>query len=165
MTNSASDKTSQARNQRTLGFFREEGLYSRFEKPSGFVKVLLQMLIGAGIVLLLALKLVDRYFDGLALIRRLPHLANTLSVGTLDLVGRGLAYAAGVELACMLFTPGPDEAIEPLIAGLASAILLAISNLGDPKLEAAATIGLYVVILAGLFLMREIFLGKRRSPP
>lgn len=113
MTNSASDKTSQARHQRTLGFFREEGLYSRFEKPAGFVKVLLQMLIGAGIVLLLALKLVDRYFDGLALIRRLPHLANALSVGTLDLVGRGLAYAAGVELACMLSLRVPMKRSSP----------------------------------------------------
>ena len=42
--------------------------------------------------------------------------------------GRMLIYSAGVELAYMLFTPGPDEAIEPVLLGLASSVLIIISD-------------------------------------
>lgn len=46
----------------------------------------------------------------------------------LAIVAYGLSIAAGIELAYMLFTPGPDETVEPLIMGVSSTLLLLISK-------------------------------------
>jgi hypothetical protein len=76
-------------------------------------------------------------------------------------VAIGLALAAVVELTYTLFTDGPDEALDPLILGLSSFLLLKIS---DPKtgltLSNAGTIILFVVALAALFIVRELFIER-----
>lgn len=123
----------------------------------------LQGFIAIGIVSLLAVKLgyhVFKSFD-YQLFDAFPYFKEIVRLSTLDLVARALAYSAGVDLAFMLFTPGPDEAIEPLMVGLASAILFSISNIsGTANLELAKEIGLYVLILFFLFFMKALFISK-----
>ena len=51
-----------------------------------------------------------------------------------------------VELAYMLFTPGPDEAVQPIVTGVAAFILYALSK--DPeKLGNNQIIGIALMIL------------------
>jgi hypothetical protein len=102
------------------------------------------MAIGVAIVLLLVLRLL-RYvgiaWDGLP------------DSPPLVLVGEGLAISAGVELAYMLFTPGPDEAIEPVMLGIAAAILIVAS---DPALDLDRA---FIVLLLALAL--AVMVGLR----
>jgi hypothetical protein len=93
-------------------------------------KIVLQMAIGVTIVLLLIIKAISHS----------PYLHNLLEVTlpiptqlawehkTLEIVAKGLAYSAGVDLAYMLFTPGPDEAFEPVVLALASGVILLASE-------------------------------------
>jgi hypothetical protein len=71
--------------------------------------------------------------------------------------------SAGIELAYMLFTPGPDEAVEPLILGLASAALLTASkdSLGVPD---AAVIGIACLAMALLFYVRKKYIPSEPPP-
>ncbi len=86
-----------------------------------------QFLIGAwmfGFLLLKGLTILGLWPGGLgddlqAAVRAAP---------VLGLVSGALLAAAAVELAYMLFTPGPDEAIDPLILGLAGTTILALSH-------------------------------------
>jgi hypothetical protein len=131
---------------------RKDGsdLYSATKSPAKWLKAIAQMLIGVGTL------------ATLMVVVWIPHLR---SVGIAELalrvVGTGLALSAVVELTYTLFTDGPDEALDPLTLGLSSFILLKIS---DPKtglsVSNASTITLLVVALAGLFVLRKIFIGE-----
>lgn len=125
-------------------------LYKTTEGPAEWLKALVQMVIGVGTLITI---IVLVWF---------PHLR---SIGIAELalrvIGTGLALAAVVELTYTLFTGGPDEALDPLILGLSSFILIKIS---DPdtglSVSNAGTIILLVVALAGLFTLRAIFIGR-----
>lgn len=126
-------------------------------------KKILQATIAGGIIILLVVKLGYHVFKSFncPIFDAVPYLKEIVRLSTLDLVARALAYSAGVDLAYMLFTPGPDEAIEPLILGLASAILFSISNISSiDNLELAKEIGLYVLILFFLFFMKSLFIPE-----
>lgn len=125
------------------------------------IKDILQGAIALSIVILLVIKVIYHLLRSLNcdVFANFEYFEDIIRLSTLDLVARALAYSAGVDLAYMLFTPGPDEAIEPLILGLASAILFSISNISDiADLELAKEIGLYVLILFFLFLMKAVFI-------
>ena len=72
------------------------------------------------------------------------------------IVGYGLALSAGIELAYMLFTPGPDEAVEPLIHASASAALLVLSSDLD-SWQAILTLVVLIASIGGLFWIRREF--------
>ena len=74
---------------------------------------------------------------------------------TLDMVGQALAYSAGIELAYTLFTPGPDEALDPVMMGLAAAILLGVSQIEKLTVPGGVSAMLYCIALAGLFAIRK----------
>jgi hypothetical protein len=118
------------------------------------VKKFLQVIIAIGILILLILKLL--YHLGIFPIDFV--LNPLLAQKTLQIVGECLAFSAAVDLAYMLLTPGPDEAIEPLILGLASAILFSISRIDERNITLAFEIGLYVLVLAILFIMKALFI-------
>ncbi|WFW59116.1 hypothetical protein NFJ76_15190 [Citrobacter freundii] len=62
-------------------------------------------------------------------IKNLPQLINfTLKFKTLMYVAAALALSCGIQLAYMLVTEGPDEAVEPIMLGIASTILLVLSS-------------------------------------
>lgn len=137
----------------------EHALYQWLGGPAESVKIALQMIIGAGIVGLLILKVASSF----GLPSWLPGpVTATLKQDTLEIVAHGLMYSAGVELAYMLFTPGPDEAVEPVLLGLASAVLLTISNDGDSVLN-MLNVAVMCAAIAGLFYVKDRFLKKRRK--
>jgi hypothetical protein len=78
----------------------------------------------------------------------------------LDIVGNALALSAGVELAYMLFTPGPDEAVRPVILGLAATILLLISGLPGITWQSGLGVLLLVVTMAVLFAVNKKYVDK-----
>ena len=81
-------------------------------------------------------------------------------VATLEIIGNALIYSTAIELAYTLFTDGPDEAVAPLITGVAAAILIGAS---DPKQftpAGAGTVAILLVVLAGLFLIQKLFVEK-----
>ena len=121
----------------------DHDLYTKWKPKALSIKIGLQMLIGLAIVVLLAMKL-------------LLHLINfptfflfeiLITHHPLQIVGYALALSAGIELAYMLYTPGPDEAIEPLILGMSSAVLLVISEKKIVGYDVALTV---LVLTAGI---------------
>ena len=78
----------------------------------------------------------------------------------LELVAIALAYSSGFELAYTLFTAGPDEAVEPVIMGLAAAMLLGFSKLEKIDVLAGCGAVVFVIAMAGLFLIRDHFLPE-----
>jgi hypothetical protein len=129
---------------------RGEALYAAAEPPAQWMKALVQMIIGVGTVIALVVLI---WF---------PHIRNGgVAEFALRIVAVGLALAAVVELTYTLFTDGPDEALDPLILGLSSFLLLKISN---PKtgltLSNAGTIILFIIALGALFAVREFFIDR-----
>lgn len=117
------------------------------------IKVILQMLIGVGIIIFIGLKLIGfitwaRQFAFIDAIHKLQ---------TLDIIGQALIVASAIELAYTLFTDGPDEAVDPLIMGLAATVLLGIAKIKHDSLKLAGEIAIYVAILIGLFFVRKKF--------
>jgi hypothetical protein len=69
-----------------------------------------------------------------------------LSQNTLSIIGDGLALSAGIDLAYMLFTPGPDEVITPLLTAISATVVLIISN--DDKLNLQMIEGVFLLIIS-----------------
>ena len=65
--------------------------------------------------------------------------------------------STGVDLAYMLFTPGPDEALDPVMTGLAAAILLGVGQLDFSKIQVGQGVALFLAAgsLAGLFATKK----------
>jgi len=71
----------------------------------------------------------------------------------LQIVSIGLGAATAVELAYMLFTPGPDEAIQPVMMGIASFVLYALSIYDNEKTSGETLIGITILVLCIPILM------------
>ena len=131
--------------------------YKLFQPWAQFVKILAQMVIGLTLFLALIIKPFLHAFFPQSMWLIYPVIINT---PTLTIVSWGLALSAGIELSYMLFTPGPDEAVEPLILGFASAILLLISEndkIENASWEYALLILCYSGVLSLLFFVKNKF--------
>jgi hypothetical protein len=132
-------------------------LYSWFKPNIRDLKVLLQMIGGFGLICILVSKLSCRSV-GVGCFQN-DYLSSLYTLDTLRIVSLALAYSSGIELAYMLFTPGPDEAVTPLIMGLAAGILYAVSSIdhadqsGDLKI--ALSVGVLTLALALLFFIKN----------
>jgi hypothetical protein len=144
-------------------------LHTAVQPYAESVKVVLQMFIGGGLAAVILLKLLNHVGIGFAL----PFLVDQVYARpTLKIVGLALAYSSALELAHALFTQGPDEAVEPLIMGLAAAILVVVSSISTIDLVRSSGIALLVAALAGLFVIRQFFIvhggwrwdGRPREP-
>jgi hypothetical protein len=131
------------------------------------LKILVQFLLGVMIFCLLVLRILHLagvfknspiQIGGFAFSKEISQFAFETKV--LDIVGRALALSAGVELGYMLFTPGPDEAVQPVIVGLAATILLLISGISDITWQSGLGILLLVVTLAVLFAVNKKYVDK-----
>jgi hypothetical protein len=83
-----------------------------------------------------------------------------LSIPVLELAGKGLLVTTAIDLAYMLFTPGPDEAVEPVITGIAAFVLIALSQdliLDGPRLIGVA---LMILMIPVLFYVKKIFIER-----
>jgi hypothetical protein len=152
----------------------ESKLYDLFKSHARDIKVILQMLVGGILALLIILKFIHHFFVLHLLIGQVTGFWSypiaflhtfVYSVPTLDIVAFALAYAAAFELAYTLFTPGPDEAVEPLITGLAAVILFLISRISTVTFNNAGGITLLVVALIGLFVLRFYFIQEKTGLP
>jgi hypothetical protein len=74
-------------------------------------------------------------------------------------IGAGLAAAAVIDLAYTLFTPGPDEALDPLMLGLAASMLVLVGGLDTKDLSLGRAVGLLALglLLTVLFVTRLMF--------
>ena len=128
------------------------------------VKIIFQMMIGLGLAILIVLRLWWR-IKGANCAPLSTGFRLFCRLGILDLVGQALLYATGIELAYTLFTPGPDEAVEPLIMGVAATVLLGIAktNFDTINIWFAVTIAIYVAILAVLFKVKERFIEDKKD--
>jgi hypothetical protein len=70
-------------------------------------------------------------------------------------IAYALAVAAAIELAYTLFTPGPDEALDPLMLGLSSALLLLVTKGGSSPVARFSGVLIGVAALGALFFIRH----------
>lgn len=138
---------------RKLSADERHALYNEYERYAESIKITIQMLIGIILGLSLLLKVFANVLDALGN----PSLHSIAILPPLDLVAYGLFFSTGVDLAYMLFTPGPDEAIDPLMTGLAAAILLGIGQIDYKKIQVQHGIILFLAVgaLAGLFAIKR----------
>ncbi len=153
-------------------------MYDNWKPVVEPIKVCAQMIIGFLIFFVLILKVIF-YISGIDFSPQLDCSLQLYRSSRLDwlwelfqdiknrsilnLVAIGLALSAGVELAYMLFTPGPDEAIEPLILGLSSATLLIISKIDGSSWEAALSVAVFSTAIVGLFWARNKLVNDRND--
>ncbi|MGE1159074.1 hypothetical protein ACQJ0H_09790 [Pantoea agglomerans] len=90
-----------------------------------------------------------------------PLVAHIRHIKTLTYVANALAISCGLQLAYMLITEGPDEAIEPIMLGVASVILLILSTVEPSQWNIYNSISIIMLIL-GIFLLHYIS-GKIRE--
>ncbi|WP_336855084.1 hypothetical protein [Pseudescherichia vulneris] len=92
--------------------------------------------------------------------------AQLLHINTLLYVASALALSSGIQLAYMLVTHGPDEAIEPVMLGIASAVLLILSKV-DPEewtVQYAFVLLIMIICIAILFSL-SVWMSKGAKPP
>lgn len=80
-------------------------------------------------------------------------------------IADALAAATAVQLVFTLFTPGPDEALDPALLALAAALLLQLGKVEKFNLEEGAAIVLYSAALGILFLVRVFLAPDEDKPP
>ncbi|RUT72931.1 hypothetical protein [Ancylomarina longa] len=82
----------------------------------------------------------------------------------LEIVSIGLGAATAVELAYMLFTPGPDEAVQPVMMGIASFVLYALSLYnGDTNGLTLIGIAILALCIPVLFYTKEWMDSKSKN--
>jgi|ERR1700683_2189498 len=123
-------------------------VYARAKPYAAILKASLQMLVGVIAVSVVGWQVL--FFsvkDPTALI------LNGISIG--------LAAAAALELAYTLFTPGPDEALDPLMLALSATLLLKLTQL-TPSVSMGEAVALLLLglLLAVLFATR-LMLAER----
>lgn len=132
---------------------KSKRIYDKYGEIVEPYKVLTQMFIGVLLVFSVFIKVVfgtfcfdfvDPFFE---------------DNNVLKIIGYWLAVSAAVELAYMLFTPEPDEAVDPVILGVA-ALLLIVASADDPGLETALAVLALSVSIAVLFYVKQQFFGK-----
>lgn len=130
-------------------------IYEFFEPKAKGIKIILQMLIGLTIIILIITKIVlfinNTSNCGCVFSDRL------VKYNFLDITGKALAISACIELAFMLFTPGPDEAIDPLILGLSSAALIMAADEKYYNNAGSSSILLFVICIGFLFWIKNRF--------
>ena len=81
-----------------------------------------------------------------------PLISHIRHIKTLTYVANALAISCGLQLAYMLITDGPDEAVEPIMLGIASVILLILSTIEPSQWSIYNSISIILLIL-GIFLL------------
>jgi len=102
-------------------------LVKKWEPRAKLCKTALQMMLGVLLPLTLALKAVLWLRPDLMSAQE-PIARALAQSPTLKVVGGVLLVSTAIDLAYMLFTPGPDEAVEPVMTGFAATVLILLSQ-------------------------------------
>jgi len=130
-------------------------VYDLVQPRAKDVKAVLQMAVGIITVTAIGWRYVDTFGGG----------GDPTSL-FLNGIGIGLAAAAALELAYTLFTDGPDEALDPLMLGIASTLLLKIAKLTDPvSLSQVGALAVLGLLLIGLFAARLMLAESADEQP
>jgi RsiW-degrading membrane proteinase PrsW (M82 family) len=128
-------------------------LYDKCQEPARRVKIILQMIIGALTVVAVATAI------SISMVKLVQENGSLGDVTTeiFSAVAAGLAAAAAVDLAYALFTPGLDEALDPIILGLSSTFLFLASK--SPRIDWQFGVAgiLFAAALYGLLKIKERF--------
>lgn len=134
---------------------RQNSVYDLVEPRAKNVKAVLQMAVGIITVTALGWRYLYTLGSG----------GDPTSL-FLNGIGIGLAAAAALELAYTLFTDGPDEALDPLMLGIASTLLLKIAKLTDPvSLSQVGALAVLGLLLIGLFAARLMLAESPEEQP
>ncbi|HEY7013449.1 MAG TPA: hypothetical protein VH480_11870 [Streptosporangiaceae bacterium] len=101
-----------------------------------------------------------RNFTGDHLCYLIPQSAVVFQV-----VADALAAATVIQLAYTLFTPGPDEALDPVLLALATVFLFEIGQINQFQWQDGVTILLYAAGLGLLFAVRVFLAPDEDNPP
>lgn len=124
-------------------------------------KNILQYLIGLGIFSLVVFELGVEAFASDC--QGVGFLKAYINQPILKMVSIALAAATAVELAYMLFTPGPDEAVQPVMMGIASFVLYALS-LYNENTSGTDLIGIALLVLCiPILLYTKEWMEKRAN--
>lgn len=132
-------------------------LYHFLEPWAHLVRTIFQMLTR----IVTATMIVIKILAGAGILNSDKIPTYIIETPTLGIVGNALTYSAAFELSYMLFTPGPDEAIDPVILGLASAVMLIISDTSVDWTDAVVA-PLLRISIALLFYIEKEFISNRR---
>lgn len=155
------DDSKNSKESNTVDLKPSKALYDKLQDYAEVFKVILQMIIGFGLVFLLILRLFDLSKNGL--FSYFDDWFNLSNLSSLQIVGYALAYATGVELAYTLFTDGPDEAVNPLLLAVASSIILLLASTGDSSLQQAVSILILSIALFIIFYIRKHYLDDKEN--
>jgi hypothetical protein len=125
-------------------------LYTRSKAWAYGIKVLLQMLVAIGAVVDIGMHVAHSVSAGTGSAPLAPPATTSIQV-----IAYALAVAAAIELAYTLFTPGPDEALDPLMLGLSSGLLLLITSTEESAVARYSGVLIGAVALALLFIVRR----------
>jgi hypothetical protein len=84
---------------------------------------------------------------------------------TFHVMADALASATVIQLAYTLFTPGPDEALDPVLLAIATALLFQLGQVDSFHWQDGLTLLLYGVTLGGLFVVRVFIAPDEDKPP
>jgi len=76
-----------------------------------------------------------------------PFIYGITQINTLVYVAAALAISCGVQLAYMLVTDGPDESVDPLMLGIASAILLILSDSSAYEWNVGRSLSIFLLVI------------------
>ncbi len=82
-----------------------------------------------------------------------------------QIIASALAAATVIELAFTLFTPGPDEALDPVLLAIAAALLFQLGKVSEFHWQDGLTVVLYGIALAALFMVRVFIAPDEDRPP
>jgi hypothetical protein len=121
----------------------------KVQNAAKFIKAIVQMLIGIGAVVFVFVNLK-------------PNVNGTFASDILKTAAVALACSAAVDLVYMLFTPGPDEAVDPLILGMSATALYLLHNQLDDHFELQVQ---HVVPLVLLVVLIGFLVGIKNKFP
>jgi hypothetical protein len=130
-------------------------LYRTSKRPAYGIKVALQMAVGLGAIGDLGRQIVytiNQHHEGQPF--------TPAAKESVVIIAGALAIAAAIELAYTLYTPGPDEALNPLMLGLASGILLVVTKETTTLITQFIAVLLGVLALGLLFIVRLYFVEE-----
>jgi hypothetical protein len=156
----ASSNSNSSQEKNTSRISRAKKFLETVQDWAQLVKTFLQYIIGVTIVALLLVQVLTLALNNELHLAYLEQEASNL----LKIVAVGLIISTVIELAYMLFTNGPDEAIDPIITAVAAVLLIRLpsptlsshKNISSTRIFEILTYGVIVAVLIGV---RELYLN------